>query len=131
MPDNRPDRIYGIIVRDGTVFLRRTAGGYGLPGGAFAPLADNRKTELRAHIFDQLGVMAERIWAQGAFDYQDAAEESAAFSGFYTVWKWTGGIPDEAGTWAGREDIAALAGLPGSLKILLLSVLDTVAIKTR
>jgi hypothetical protein len=131
MPDNRPERVYGIIVRDGRVFLRETGRGLGLPGGAFAPLADNRKTEIRAHLFDQLRVLAERIWAQGAFDYRDAAEETAAFSGFYTVWDWSGDIPPGAGIWAGRDDLAEMPGLPGSLRILLFSVLDTVAIKTR
>ena len=131
MPDARPDRVYGILVRDGRVFVRETGRGPGLPGGAFRPLADNRKTEIRAHLYDQLGVIAERIWAQGAFDYQDAAEDAPAFSGFYTVWDWSGEIAADAGRWLGRDEIPSVAGLPGSLRILLLSVLDTVAIKTR
>jgi hypothetical protein len=131
MPDNRPERVYGIIVRDGCVFLRETGRGLGLPGGRFQPLADNRKTEIRAHLFDQLGIAAERIWAQGAFQYQDAAEDSEAFSGFYTVWDWEGEVPAGSGRWASRDELPLLSDLPGSLRILLLSILDTVAIRTR
>jgi hypothetical protein len=130
MPDTRPDRVYGIIVRDGRVFLRDTGRGYGLPGGVFRPLAEDRKTEIRAHLFDQLGVVPLRTWAQGAFMYRDAAEDDEAFSGFYTVWDWSGEVPDAAGLWVDREMLPGIPGLPGSLRILLLSVLETVAIKT-
>jgi hypothetical protein len=131
MPDNRPERVYGIIVRDGRVFLRHAKNGLGLPGGVFRPLAKDRKVEIRGHLFDQLGVIPERTWAQGAFMYRDAAEDTAAFSGFYTVWDWTGDIPAGAGKWVDRNELPNVPGLPGSLRILLLSVLETVAIKTR
>jgi hypothetical protein len=130
MTDKRPERVYGVLRRDDRVFLRRTPGGLGLPGGLFQPMAEDRKVELRAHVFDQLGVSAKNIWAQGAFAYRDAADDREAFSGFYTIWDWDGDVPERAGEWLGRDDIAA-AGLPGSLRILLLSILDTVAMKTR
>src|SRR5690606_12971044 len=99
------------------------------PGGAFAPLADDRKGELRAHLLDQLGIVARAVWAQGAFDYHHPAEEIARFSGFYSVWEWDGEIAPGAGEWLGAGDIAA-SGLAPSVKILLTSVLDTKAIRT-
>jgi hypothetical protein len=129
MTDRRPDRVYGILVRPGQVFLRDVAGALGLPGGIFRPLAEDRKVELRAHLWDQLGIEASAIWAQGAFDYQDPSESRPWFSGFYTVWQWQPEPPPHAGRWLSREDVMA-AALPTSLRILLISVLDTIAIKT-
>lgn len=129
MSDRRPDRVYGILVREGRVFLRHTPHGPGLPGGRFPPLADDRKGELRAHLFDQLGIMARAIWAQGAFDYWDPAEELPAFSGFYSVWEWDGEVPADAGEWCDAAGVAA-AGLHPSLQILLTSVLATKALRT-
>ncbi|WBL35288.1 hypothetical protein O0235_10910 [Tepidiforma flava] len=129
MTDRRPDRVYGILVRPGEVFLRDVGGRLGLPGGIFRPLAEDRKVELRAHLWDQLGIEASAIWAQGAFDYQDPAEDRPWFSGFYTVWQWQPDPAPGAGRWLSRDDVLA-AGLSPSLRILLLSVLDTIAIKT-
>jgi hypothetical protein len=131
MTDRRPARVYGVLRRGDRVFLRSTAGGLGLPGGAFRPLAEDRKVELRAHIHDQLGVEAKNIWAQGAFAYRDACEAEEAFCGFYTVWDWDGGVPGGAGRWLDKDEVADEPGLPPSLSILLLSILDTVALKTR
>jgi hypothetical protein len=50
------------------------------------------------------------------------------FSG-YTVWEWTGELPPGAGTWLDAESLAETE-LPASLRILLLSVLNTQAVKT-
>ena len=130
MTDRRPDRVYAIVVRDGRVFLRDCGGVPGLPGGVFRPLAENRKAELKAHLFDQLGIAANAIWAQGAFDYRDPADDHEAFSGFYTVWEWDGEIAPAAGQWFDREAVLASALAP-SLRILLLSVLETQALRTR
>jgi hypothetical protein len=129
MTDRRPDRVYGILVRPEQVFLRAVDGALGLPGGVFRPLADDRKAELRAHLWDQLGVEAEAIWAQGAFDYQDPAEDRPFFSGFYTVWRWQPDPPPNLGRWLSHDDILR-ASLPPPLRILLISVLDTIAIRT-
>ncbi len=129
MSDRRPERVYGILVRNGQVFLRQAPGGLTLPGGEFRPLAEDRKVELRAHLWDQLGIEATAIWAQGAFDYCAPGDARPHFSGFYTVWQW---FPDPApgsGRWLTRDDVLA-APLPPPLRILLLSVLDTIAIRT-
>lgn len=131
MTDRRPERVYGILRRGDHVFLRATAGGLGLPGGVFRPLAEDRKVELAGHIADQLGVRAKNIWAQGAFIYRDAAEREEAFCGFYTVWDWAGDVPAVAGRWLDRDAVADEPGLSSSLRILLLSILDTVVMKTR
>jgi hypothetical protein len=131
MTDSRPDRVYGILVREGRVFMRESERGPGLPGGVFRPLADDRKVELKAHIHDQLGVQATAVWAQGAFDYRDAEEEREAFCGFYSVWAWDGEIAPSAGRWLDARGVASEPGLPPSLRILLTTVLDTVAMKTR
>lgn len=130
MTDRRPERVYGILVREGRVFLAATGGGLGLPGGVFRPMAEDRKVELKAHLWDQLGIEARAIWAQGAFDYQAPGEEREFFSGFYTVWDWTGEVASEAGIWAGVDSLA-LMPLTASLKILLTSVLNTQALRTR
>lgn len=127
--DARPDCVYGILVRDGRVLLAEYPRGFGLPGGVFRPLAADRKVELRAHLWDQLGVDASRVWAQGAFDYQHPLDDRPRFSGFYTVWEWEGEVPPAAGTWAG-EGVVHVAGLPVALRVLLLSVLQTVALRT-
>ncbi|HEY4668140.1 MAG TPA: hypothetical protein VIH05_00040 [Tepidiformaceae bacterium] len=129
MTDTRPERVYGVLVRDGRVFLADYRGRPGLPGGVFRAMADDRKGELRAHLYDALGIDARAIWAQGAFLYQHPDEMDERFSGFYTVWEWDGEIPQEAGTWEGPTGVAS-ANLPPSLKILLTSVLATQAIKT-
>ena len=129
MTDVRPDCVYGILARGGMVFLRRLPEGWGLPGGAFPPLADHRKNELRALIWDQLGVDARSIWAQGAFEYRSPGEDSARFAGFYSVWEWDGVVPDDAGEWASAEDLSAYE-LDPSLRILLLSVLSTETMRT-
>ena len=131
MTDRRPERVYGVLRRGDRVFLRATAGGLGLPGGVFRPLAEDRKVELAGHIHDQLGVVAKNIWAQGAFLYRDGDETDEAFSGFYTVWDWDGEVADRAGRWMDRDAVAVQPGLVGSLRILLMSILDTVAMKTR
>ena len=39
MSDRRPEHVYGILVRDGAVFLAGDGSGVALPGGAFPPLA--------------------------------------------------------------------------------------------
>jgi hypothetical protein len=129
MSDGRPERVYGILVQDGAVFLAKDADGIGLPGGPFPPMADDRKAELRAHLLDQLGIVGRAIWAQGAFDYRRPGEQRAYFSGFYSVWEWDGEIGAEAGYWLQPGEIAA-SGLPPSLKILLASVLDAKAMRT-
>jgi hypothetical protein len=129
--DVRPDRVYGILVRDGRVFLRDCGGRLGLPGGVFRPLAEDRKVELRAHIWDQLGVRATAIWAQGAFAYRDPAEQTEAFSGFYSVWDWDGDVPASAGTWLDGDAVSWHPDLSPSLRILLTTVLNTVAMRTR
>jgi hypothetical protein len=128
--DRRPERVYGILVRDGRAFLVRRGDRLGLPGGVFRPLAEDRKVELRAHLMDQLGVDATRIWAQGAFEYQDPAESEPAFAGFYSVWEWNGELPDSAGEWLDLDGLAGAALAP-SLRILLMSVLNTLALRTR
>lgn len=129
MSDRRPDRVYGILVRAGRVFVGRYEGGEGLPGGEFRPLADHRKHELTAQLWDELGIWAEKIWAQGAFDYCHPTESREWFSGFYSVWDWQGEIPPGAGRWLDDEGVAA-SELPASLRILLLSVLNTAAVRT-
>ncbi len=123
-------RVYGILVREGRVFLRAAGERHGLPGGEFRPLAEDRKVELKAHLADQLGIHATKVWAQGGFDYQDAAETGAAFCGFYSVWEWEGEVPPAAGIWVDQRTIERVI-LPESLRILLFSVLDTVALRTR
>jgi hypothetical protein len=128
--DNRPERVYGILVRDHRVYLTRHGAGHGLPGGVFRPLAEDRKVELAEHIRNQLGIEAKSIWAQGAFHYKHPAEEREHFSGFYTVWEWEGDLPAGAGAWFDRHTLAG-AVVPPSLRILLLSVLSTEALRTR
>lgn len=131
MTDRRPERVYGVLVDDGRVFLRaRGANELGLPGGVFRPLAEDRKVELKAHLQDDLGIRATRLWAQGGFDYQAPGEAVAVFSGFYSVWEWDGEVPGDCGRWVTRDELAWVAGLPQSLRILLLSVLETVAMRT-
>ena len=130
MTDRRPDCVYGILVRDGHAFLARYGDAFGLPGGVFRPLAEDRKVELRAHLFDQLGIEARAIWAQGAFLYQHPTDDTERFSGFYTVWEWAPGVPLDAGAWFDAEAVSAI-DVPASLKILLLSVLATLAVRTR
>ncbi|MEX1103768.1 MAG: hypothetical protein WED87_05945 [Dehalococcoidia bacterium] len=129
MTDRRPDRVYGILVRDGRVFLSTQAGALGLPGGIFRPMAEDRKIELKAHLWDQLAIEATRIWAQGAFTYRNPGEECEAFCGFYTVWEWVGDVPDERGEWLDVEGVAASLLQP-SVKTLLTSVLNTTALRT-
>lgn len=127
--DKRPDCVYGILVRDGQVFLAWHEGALCLPGGVFRPLAEDRKVELKAHLFDQLGIDARAIWAQGAFDYQHPAETGARFSGFYTVWEWANEVPAGAGLWLDADGVNETE-LPTSLRILLISVLNTLAVRT-
>lgn len=129
MTDTRPERVYGVLVRGEKVFLGDYRGKPGLPGGVFREMAEDRKVELRAHLHDALGIDARAIWAQGAFFYQHPDEDEERFSGFYTVWEWEGEIRPEAGTWLGPDGVAS-ADLPASVKILLTSVLATLAIKT-
>jgi hypothetical protein len=129
MSDRRPERVYGVLVRGGRVFLARCGDGIALPGGAFAPLAGDRKEELRGHLLDQLGIMGRTIWAQGAFDYQRPGEERAHFSGFYSVWEWDGEPAGAGGYWLDAAEVA-VSGLAASLKILLTSVLDAKAMRT-
>ncbi|MEX0782605.1 MAG: hypothetical protein WD557_08145 [Dehalococcoidia bacterium] len=129
MTDRRPDRVYGILVRDGRVFLWRHAEGVGLPGGVFRRMAEDRKVELKAHLWDQLAIEATRIWAQGAFTYRNPGEDREMFCGFYTVWEWVGDVPDERGEWLDVEGVTA-ALLPPSVKTLLTSVLNTTALRT-
>lgn len=129
MTDRRPDCIYAILVRDEKVFLRKLANGWGLPGGTFPPMADHRKNELRAFLWDQLGIDSRSIWAQGAFDYQAPGETSARFSGFYSVWEWDGDVPETAGAWAGQEELEQFDLCP-SLRVLLFSVLSTETMRT-
>ncbi len=129
MSDRRPDRVYGILVRNDRVFLRAFGDRLGLPGGIFRPLAEDRKAELRAHLHDQLGIDARAIWAQGAFDYRNPDEDEARFSGFYTVWEWQPETPAAPGRWMDSDEVLASALVP-SLRILLLSVLATLAIRT-
>ena len=97
MSDQRPERVYGVLVREGQVFLSAHEGRFGLPGGVFRPMAEDRKVELKGHLEEQLGVRATAVWAQGGFDYQHPAEEEARFSGFYSVWEWTGEVAEAAG----------------------------------
>jgi hypothetical protein len=128
--DARPDCVYGILVRDGHVFLGRYGDHLGLPGGVFRPLAEDRKVELKAHLFDQLGIRATAVWAQGAFLYQHPLEERERFSGFYSVWDWEGDVPPAAGRWLDEPGVSAGIAHP-SLRILLISVLATLAVRTR
>lgn len=130
MTDRRPDCVYGVLVREGTVFLTRRGTALGLPGGVFRPLAEDRKVELRAHLEDQLGIRARAIWAQGAFDYRDPTEPCERFSGFYTVWEWDGDVPAESGVWLDTEAVSGAPLVP-SLRILLTSILATLALRTR
>ena len=127
--DRRPDCVYAVLVRDQRVFLRWYEGALGLPGGVFRPLAEDRKVELRAYLADQLGIHARTIWAQGAFDYHHPAQPGPHFSGFYTAWEWTNEVAPEAGTWLTTDDLPETE-LPAPLKILLLSVLNTQAVRT-
>jgi hypothetical protein len=128
--DSRPDCVYGILVRDSRVFLAPHGNAWGLPGGEFRPLAEDRKVELAQYLHDQLGIEARAIWAQGAFDYQHPTEARRRFSGFYSVWEWDGDIPDSAGEWFDMAGVAGLDVSP-SLRILLTSILDMKAMKTR
>lgn len=130
MSDRRPDRVYAILVRDGRAFLANAGRGLAPPGGVFRPMAEDRKVELKVHLYEQLGIEARAIWAQGGFMYQRPGEEDEHFSGFYSVWGWDGEVPEGAGRWVGPDDLAALT-VPPSLKILLLSVLSTNAEHTR
>jgi len=130
MTDRRPDCVYGILVQDSRIFMLNYDGGLGLPGGAFRPLADDRKVELRAHLYDLLGIEARSIWAQGAFLYRHPQEEEERFSGFYTVWQWEPEIPSGIGQWL-DQDAVARADIPASLRILLFSVISTLAVRTR
>ena len=130
MSDRRPDCVYGILVREGRVFLRLFDGGYGLPGGVFRPLAEDRKVELRAHLFDQLGIGARNVWAQGAFDYRNPDETCERFCGFFSVWDWDGDVPSRAGDWFDASGVPAAPALHTSLRILLLRILATLALKT-
>ena len=142
--DRRPECVYGVLVRDQRVFLTWHDGALGLPGGVFQPLAEDRKVELRAYLADQLGIDARAIWAQGAFDYQHPAEAAPRFSGFYTVWdgfsfhdsrltnagdSGPNAIATGAGIWLDADGVSD-TGLPAPLKILLISVLNTQAVKT-
>lgn len=142
--DRRPECVYGVLVRDQRVFLTWHDGALGLPGGVFQPLAEDRKVELRAYLADQLGIDARAIWAQGAFYYQHPVEAAPRFSGFYTVWEgFTVGdlrltnrgergpraIAADAGTWLDADGVSDTV-LPAPLKILLISVLNTQAVKT-
>jgi hypothetical protein len=128
--DKRPDRVYGILVRDGRAFLLRLNGELGLPGGVFRKMAEDRKVELKAHLWDQLRIEATRVWAQGAFRYRNPGEEREEFSGFYSVWEWDGEVPASAGEWLDPEGVAATSLSP-SVRILLTSVLNTTALRTR
>src|SRR5512140_2425432 len=103
--DRRPDCVYGILVREGRVFLAWHEGARCLPGGVFRPLAEDRKLELKAHLFDQLGIDARAIWAQGAFEYRHPAEAETRFAGFYTVWDWANDVPAGAGTWVDAQGV--------------------------
>lgn len=127
--DRRPDRVYGIPVHEHAVYLVRYANGFGPAGGIFAPLAEDRKAELQAHLIEQLNIVARRIWGQGAFDYRHPEEDREYFSGFYTVWQWDGDLLEGRGLWLGQAQVAALDVVP-SLKILLTSIIDTQAIQT-
>jgi hypothetical protein len=129
MTDRRPDCVYGILVRGDRVFLRAMDGHFGLPGGVFRPLAEDRKVELKAHLWDQLGIEARAVWAQGAFEYRNPEEDREKFCGFYSVWEWDGDVPDETGRWLTADELAMTA-VPASLRILLFSVLQTQAVKT-
>jgi hypothetical protein len=130
MTDRRPECVYGVLVREGRAFLLRAEAGRGLPGGVFRPLAEDRKIELRAHLYDQLGIEARAIWAQGAFFYKHPAEDRERFSGFYTVWEWDGDIPEDAGEWL-DADAVTTSELAPAIRVLLLSVLATLALRTR
>lgn len=92
-------------------------------------MAEDRKVELRAHLLDQLGIVARTIWAQGAFYYQGPDDDRPHFAGFYSVWEWDGAVPEHAGRWVCVDDLAQ-ATLPTSLRILLLSVLTMQALRT-
>ncbi len=127
--DRRPECVYAVLVRDGRVFLTWRDGALGLPGGVFQPLAEDRKVELRAYLADQLGIGARAIWAQGAFDYRHPAQAAKRFSGFYTVWEWTNELKPDCGIWLDAEAVIETE-LPAPLKILLISVLNTQAVKT-
>lgn len=129
MSDRRPECVYGVLVRDERVFLARYGDALGLPGGVFRPLAEDRKVELRGHLADQLGITARAIWGQGAFLYRHPSEEHERFSGFYTVWEWDGDVSTGAGEWL-DSDAVATRDLPPSLRILLMSVIATLALRT-
>lgn len=130
MTDKKPDCVYGLLIRDRHVFVRSMDGHFGLPGGIFRPMAEDRKVELRAHLWDQLEIEARSIWAQGAFMYRNPDETREKFCGFYSVWEWEGDVSDTAGRWLTEGEIAMTA-LPSSLRILLFSVLQTQAVRTR
>lgn len=135
MTDARPECVYGVLVRDHRVFVACYHGVWGLPGGVFRPLAENRKVELRAHLWDQLGIDVRpgAIWAQGAFRYRHPTDTEERFSGFYSVWEWTGepSLDPDAGAWFALEDLpASAAALSTSLRILLVSIINTTALRT-
>jgi len=139
MTDQRPECVYGVLVRDHEVFLALypidggAASGWGLPGGAFRPMAEDRKVELRAYLWDQLGITVRQgaVWAQGAFRYRHPAEPGERFSGFYSVWEWDGEPRPGAGAWFSIDDLPTHApGLTASLRILLVSIIETTALRT-
>lgn len=127
--DKRPECVYAVLVREGRVFLTWHDGALGLPGGVFQPLAEDRKLELRAYLTDQLGISARAIWAQGAFEYRRPDQPVSRFCGFYTVWEWTNELAPGCGIWL-DADAVIKTELPAALKILLISVLNTQAVRT-
>ncbi len=129
MSDRRPDCVYAILIRDSHVFLRSVGDGWTLPGGTFGRLADHRKHELIAQLWDQLGIEATAMWAQGAFDYRAPGDDRERFSGFYSVWDWDGEVPGDAGAWFTIEELPGLP-LPPQLRILLTSLLSSQPMRT-
>ena len=73
--------------------------------------------------------MAHRIvWASAATVDSQGRPRSRVLHPF---WEWDGEVPEGAGAWVDREQVQWAPGLSPSIRILLLSILDTVAMKTR
>ncbi len=95
------------------------------PDDAPALLALFRDTVRRVNSRDYSPAQVT-AWASDEIDPVAWAER---FSGFYSVWEWEPDVPGGAGRWLTSDEVGA-STLPAPVRILLLSVLATLAMKT-